>query len=262
MAGKDGRFSLGCADVHVWLARTDVPVQAGLMPHYLALLNESERQRLGRFAFDYLKHEFLLTRALCRVALSCYANRHPVSWAFVRNAYGRPSLATHDPDAHLSFNLSNTHGLVACAITLNRLIGIDVEERLRGRELCKIAARFFSPSEVGALRATDPKDRNDQFIELWTLKEAYIKARGLGMTVPLDSFSFTRNTTEPSIAFHDASHDDPALWRFRAWQVDDNYRAAVAVRARRPDEQLEVHIREIVPMPYHGNWALIHTSSC
>lgn len=257
LADTSVRVALGGADVHVWLARTDACVRAGLMPQYLSLLTADERQRLARLAFEDLKHEFLLTRALCRVALSSYTDRHPGTWVFASNAYGRPSLPPDDPAAHLSFNLSNTCGLVACAVASGRPIGIDVEDAARHHEGEKIAERFFSPDEVRALRALPSVERHERFIQLWTLKEAYIKAKGLGMTLPLDSFSFSCGAQQASIVFHDVDQGDPGLWRFRAWRVDERHRAALAVKCASAGEQIAFRISEVMPAVHRGRWGLL-----
>lgn len=257
MADTHVRVALGDADVHVWLARTDACERAGLMPQYLSLLTADERQRLDRFAFADLKHEFLLTRALCRVALSSYTDRHPGAWVFASNAYGRPTLAPDDPGAHLSFNLSNARGLVACAVTIGRPVGIDAEDLARNHEGEKIAGRFFSRDETRALRMAPAAERHDLFIRLWTLKEAYVKAKGLGMTLPLDSFSFSCGADRISVVFHDADQNPPDLWRFRAWGVDGRYRVAVAVKCAQDKEQIELRTSEVMPVLDRGRWGLL-----
>src|SRR6185295_18612851 len=121
----------------------------------------------------------------CRTTLSHYAAVDPTAWQFARNRRGRPEISGPLGVAPLRFNLSNTAGLIACLVTLGVDVGVDVEDTHRRGETVRIANRFFSASEVAALEALPPERQRQRFFEYWTLKESYIKARGMGLAIPL-----------------------------------------------------------------------------
>jgi 4'-phosphopantetheinyl transferase len=115
--------------------------------------------------------------------LSRYDSRPPGAWAFEEAPGGKPVLAAHDASA-LSFNLSHTHGFVACAVTLGTEVGIDVENVDRNLRVQEIAERYFAPDELSDLAACPPDARAKRFFDFWTLKEAYLKAIGVGLSHP------------------------------------------------------------------------------
>jgi len=132
----------------------------------------------------------------------------------------------------LRFSLAHTEGLVALAVTLRSAVGIDVEPRSRRVTVHEIARRFFSPSEAAALDALPPEQQPDAFLDYWTLKEAYVKATGLGLHAPLERFSFAR-TSPPVIVFAPGIDDEPSAWQFARLDLGADHVAALAVR--RPD---------------------------
>jgi len=207
--------------------------------HVLGLLDEEERARALRFVFPHDALAFAVGRALVRRILA--AHRPPPSggWRFVMNPYGRPELP--DPgDPPLSFSLSHCRGLVAASCAPARAIGIDVERLDRDCAFLDIARSFYSPAEVEALAALPPERRREAFFDFWTLKESYIKARGLGLSIPLAEFSFTLDPL--AIRFSAQIDDDPARWQF--WQTHPvvGCRLAAAV-SRTAGEQIGMTCR-------------------
>jgi 4'-phosphopantetheinyl transferase len=205
--------------IEVWLAHYQDFVDAQVLSRLKSVLSEDERQQCTRFHFadDRLRH--LVTRALVRTVLSRHAAVDPLDWVFTANSFGRPEIAHPPPDARtLRFNVSHTRGLIALAVTRGREVGIDVEN-LREREVSLgIADRFFSPEEAAELARLPASGRQDRFFEYWTLKESYIKARGMGLSLPLDKFSFrfpkeggARLSIDPELG------DDANRWNF--WQL-------------------------------------------
>lgn len=242
---------LGERDAHVWYARTAACDTPALRERYRALLSAEERERLGRFAFDHLKLEYLVTRALCRTVLSAYVDAvAPEQWRFRANAHGRPEIDAGDARPPLRFNLSNARSIVACVITRTADAGIDVEERARSNDLDGIAASHFSASERAAFFALPPDARRTRFFELWTLKEAYIKARGVGLSIDLGEFSFALPAQPVRIAFDRHVDDDASHWQFALLDVGAEHQMALSIRdphaAARP---FDITMREIVPEP-------------
>jgi 4'-phosphopantetheinyl transferase len=232
--------------VHVDLLPTDDPSALARLDAYRALLTEDEHARMARFVFDKDRRAFLLTRALVRTTLSRYAVVAPADWRFTANAHGRPEILNRGagvPD--LRFNLSHTHGLIACAVTVEREVGIDVEhvQRILTHD---IASRFFAPSEVQDLHALPAADQARVFFDYWTLKESYIKARGFGLALPLGDFAFSlRPPAPPTIRFEPSLPDDPETWQFvQDWPTPE-HRLALAIR--RTGADLPVRMRTVVP---------------
>lgn len=181
-----------------------------------AVLSEDERSRAARLRFDRHRREYLATHALARAALAHNHSLAPSGWRFVSNAYGKPAA---DPDCGIRFNVSNTEDLVVCMVAQGAEVGVDVEPIARAAEIVRLAPRVFSPVEQAQLAALPAAAQLDRALSLWVLKEAYIKARGLGLSMPLKGFSFLfggaehmRLAVDP--AFHPPLHDDAARWRF------------------------------------------------
>lgn len=133
----------------------------------------------------------------------------------------------------LRFNLAHTQGLVAMAVTLHHDVGIDVEPRTDRVSVLDVARRFFSPQEVAALEGLPIGQRAEAFLDYWTLKEAYVKATGLGLRAPLRRFWFTR-TSPPVIRFDAGVDDDAMTWQFARLDLGPNHLAALAVRRSQP----------------------------
>ena len=220
-------------DVHVWHVDPASVSDPALIRRYEALMSADERARHARFIFPADQHIYLVARALVRTTLSKYAAVDPDAWIFQAGPYGRPDIAGPGGAPPLRFSLSHTAGLVALAVTSRSDVGIDVEGfRARASGL-DIARHFFASSEAGDLEALPPERQGHAFLEYWTLKEAYIKATGMGLSMPLKSFAFTL-ADPPAIAFESGT-DDPAEWQFFRLGLSAEHLSALAVRsARRP----------------------------
>jgi 4'-phosphopantetheinyl transferase len=233
-------------EVHVWYVLSDRVTDPRLLERYAALLAPEERARHDRFVFARDRQQFLVTRGVVRTLLGGYLDIEPAACAFVADRYGRPSLRADPAGETLAFNLSHTRGLVACAVARIPEIGVDVEDVERTAVSPDLPDRFFSAAEVRALNALPETAPPSRFFDYWTLKEAYIKARGLGLSLPLDGFSIHLETAgPPRISFAAAIADDPGTWQFAQFDPSPRHRLAVAVRRRGPD--LAIRIRELVP---------------
>jgi 4'-phosphopantetheinyl transferase len=215
-------------EVHVWCAapqelsgsEPNAAARALLAPH------EAARLQRMRFAEDGLL--YLATRVLVRTMLSRYAPVPPTAWRFTAGAHGRPELASGE--TVLRFNLSNAPGLVACAVTRDADIGIDVE-RIGSECHLEVGDRFFSGREMAALRRLPPDEQRLRFYEYWTLKESYGKARGLGLKLPLDRAVFTIEPGRQPRAELDLSlEDDAGSWQFAQQRPTHEHVLAVCWR--------------------------------
>ncbi len=188
----DGDAAADNADVDVWLAfyrEIDDDRHLEALRGYLSA-EEQARQARYHFADDRLRD--LVTRAMVRLVLSRYAPVEPADWSFSSNAYGRPEIAVdHEAVRGLTFNVSHTAGLIALAVTRGRAIGVDVEHARARSVSTGIAEHFFAPMEVTALSRLPEERQQERFFEYWTFKEAYIKARGMGLSIPLDRFAIS-----------------------------------------------------------------------
>jgi len=167
---------------------------------------------------------------MARSILSRYASVHPSKWRFASNPFGRPEITEPAHAAHLRFNLSHADGLVALVVSAHYEVGVDVE-RIGRQPAMEVAESRFAPSEVAALRALPDAEQARRFLEYWTLKEAYLKARGSGLSVPLDQFSFDLSRPgRPRIRFQPGFDDDHRAWQFDRLFVGAEHLVAVATR--------------------------------
>lgn len=216
----------------VWFARPDELTTPEQRATLLAVLSADEKERLERLQFEQDRQLFLAAHALLRLVLSRLADVAPHAWRFCADPHGRPEIAA--PPSRLRFTLSHTRALAACAVTFDGDIGLDVENTSR-RVTIETADRFFSPRETRALRRAPGSAQPSRFFEYWTLKEAYLKARGLGLSLPLDRFSVYRDRQGVwRIAFAPPVDDDPARWCFWSWRIGDVHQAALATAPAGP----------------------------
>lgn len=237
--------------MHVHLADPVALADPERIRRYLGMIEPPEREQYRRFMFDQHRQEYLVTRALVRTTLSQYVPRAPEDWRFVRTEHGRPLIAgaASDPETRwLTFNLSNTTGLVACAVARERELGVDVEWMDRRGQALEVADRFFSAPEVEELRARSEDRQLDRFFDYWTLKESYIKALGKGLTLPLESFALVLDEGGGPIRLRvfPPIEDDPASWQFHLCSPLPRHRLALAVR-KGAGPPLSVSLRWVSP---------------
>ena len=190
-----------------------------------SLLSADERARLDRFVLDKTRREYVTARSLVRTTLSRYAEVEPRSWTFRDNAWGRPEISTPSP---LRFNVSHADGIVVCAVTHDRELGVDVESL--DRVTTNVAEDFFAPCEVAALRALPEPAQRERFLEYWTLKESYIKARGMGLALALDEFWFRFDP----LVLEVSNGDDPQRWQFAQLRLPNHLLAVCVERGDGP----------------------------
>jgi 4'-phosphopantetheinyl transferase len=194
---------------------------------WLSLLDAEERARAARFVYVRDRHQYIAAHALLRVLLQSLAGGRAGDWRFTSGSHGKPALHSDHRLDRLSFNISHAPGAVACAMTLDHAVGVDIEDTRRSGRLIEIADAYFAPDELTILRATAPTEQREVFFRLWTLKEAYIKAHGDGLSLPLDRFAFS--LSPPRIAFAPGFGDDPSAWQFSTITPTPTHILSVAI---------------------------------
>jgi 4'-phosphopantetheinyl transferase len=224
-------LGLGGDEVHVWRATLDqTPSQIQSFFHNLAA---DERARAGRFHFDRDRVCFIVARGVLRAILGGYMNRAPESLSFCYASHGKPALAEEFAGDTIRFNLSHSHGNALYAIARGREVGIDLERIRDTLAVGEIAQRFFSRREVAMLRMLPTELQHEAFFRCWTRKEAYIKARGEGLSLPLDKFDVSLAPGEPA-AILGTQRDPSEVFR---WSLQDltpapGYAAALAAEGQ------------------------------
>jgi 4'-phosphopantetheinyl transferase len=217
-------------EVHVWRATLDVASTD--LERLRATLSSDEQARAARFHFPKDQHHFIAARGTLRTILARYFNRAPAQIEFRYSPHGKPELARGSEAERLRFNLSHSQGLALYAITRDHAIGVDLESVQANRDWEQIAARHFAPRELEALRLVPAASRAAAFLNCWTRKEAFVKARGEGLSLPLDQFEVSLAPGEPARLL--STSGDPleaARWSIRELDPDPGYIGAVAVRA-------------------------------
>jgi 4'-phosphopantetheinyl transferase len=196
---------------------------------------------------------FIVAHALLRTALSRCAAARPEEWRFSTAAHGRPEIDTPPTRPRLRFNLSHTRGLVACAVTLERDVGIDVEHIGRWADTVALARRYFSSPENRLLAGLPAPAARARFFSLWTLKESYVKARGLGLGIPLDVVSFqVVPGMPPAVSFGPGHDEDARAWQFALLEPRPGCRLAVAAR-REVGARIDFVLLPMLPAPDAGS---------
>lgn len=210
-------------EVHVWHA---APQKADLVSR-LSILAPDERERAAAYTFEKDRDLYVLARVLLRTVLSTYRDVSPAQWRFVTTNLGKPHIDQPEEGRLLEFNISHTEGLVACAVTWQRPVGIDVESTNRPLDW-DFVARLLAPDEYQQIVSKPHYKRQETFLSLWTLKEAYAKACGRGLSLGMNESRFVL-TEEGGCQ---AARLDPmnSEWSFFCPNLSAEYRVAVAVQ--------------------------------
>jgi len=165
------------------------------------LLTAQEQIKIASYKNNNAKKTALISRALCRLVLSQYIDCPPQAHQFIRNKHGKPSLANNSKQ--LTFNISHNDKLVVIAVCVNDQIGCDIESPERQVSIEPITRRYFSEQEHSMLMAKQGESQKQAFFKIWTLKEAFVKATGIGISLGLDSFYFLNEESLPQQASQD-----------------------------------------------------------
>jgi len=214
--------------VDVWVAMTGDASE--LAPQFDQVLSDNERQQHGKFLFEKDRRRYLTTRLLVRYVLSRYVPIPPTEWRFGATAFGRPFIInSHPAIPGMTFNISHSDQVVVLGLARGCQLGVDVEDLCRNVPV-DIASSFFSAAEIRQLHALPPAEQPHRFLDFWTLKESYIKARGKGLSLPLDKFGFELSGKRQLQVYFDASlNDSPGNWVFWQWSPSQGSIGALCV---------------------------------
>lgn len=221
-----GGLSLPGGEVHVW--RASLECAGPLLLSLRATLAPDEQARAARFHFRKDRDHFTAARGLLRAILARYSGREPARLRFGSGPYGKPFLEGERGPGGLRFNVSHAGGLALFALARGREVGVDLERVRDDFEHLEIAGRFFSAREVEALRALPPEARTRAFFNCWARKEAYIKARGEGLSHPLHAFDVTLAPGEEAALTRTGNDpSEAARWAMRELFPGPGFQAAV-----------------------------------
>lgn len=218
---------------------------------YRYFLTEEERRREQRFYFSKDQRRYLITRALVRSVLSRYSPIEPNEWRFAACASGKPKISNSDYFAErISFNISHSESLIVLGVTFDNALGVDTESTRERQLPIEIIKHCLSYEEGVALNALPAKKQIERFLQHWTLKESYIKARGAGLLIPLNQcwFQFSKNEDcRIDVPDYLDVHSTTLKWRFWQFRASEDDLVAVCVKRTTSGYQ-RLMMKKIVPL--------------
>ena len=229
--------------VHVWYCDPREIQDASKLTAYESVLSEREVQQYRRFHFDKDRHSYLVSHALLRYSLSQYADVDASKWEFSRNEHGKPELISPPGMQAIHFNLTHTEGLSACVVTLEKPCGIDAENKNRNNKLDAVASRMFADEEC---RQLNENELEQTFFYYWTLREAYVKALGIGLSGSSREYYFDIDMDEMKAVIHHRNRQQAVddYWQFGLYEPTTEHVLSVAFES---DSPAEVKLRELIP---------------
>jgi len=211
--------------VDIWRVQINIPAESRKLLE--ATLSADETERAGRFHFPADRERFTTSHGCLRDVLGRYTHCEPHERSFSNGEYGKPVLVSNEG---VDFNLTHSGDYALIAIARGRKVGVDVERIRKGISSNVIARQYFSKAEVAELQALPIEEREVAFFTCWTRKEAYIKAQGLGLSLPLESFDVSLSFHEPALLRATRPDElEASRWTLRSLEIDPLYAAAVAV---------------------------------
>ncbi len=230
MISPNKPLALSEGQVDVWVAVSDRVARYKNDSLFEAMLGPRELEQYRSLQYPETRFDYLLSRALLRTVLAGYLDCDPGSLEFDRSEFGKPCLA--GKSSPLCFNISLTEGLVLCAVSVGARVGADVEFHGHERSMLDVADQYFSALEIAELKRLPAARQRQGFFRYWTLKESLIKARGEGLSVPLDSFSFrTSGGAAKLVSYPEGFIEPDEAWDFRCFDFGEDYSAAVSLAA-------------------------------
>lgn len=230
-------------EVHLWLAPTTGEAERRL-PAAWALLDASEQARAGRFLVEHARTEYVLSHALVREALSAHTGVDPRDFSFRAGEHGKPDIASPAEHAGLRFNLSHSRGVAAVAVTAGREVGVDVEERSERVAIEDVGRKIFTPSGLAAFEALPQERRRAFFFAKWTLKEAFVKARGDGFSMDVQRIRVDLRADLDAASVALDGVDITSTWRVHTFRPGPRHAGALVVAASKGEA---IAVREHAP---------------
>lgn len=218
-------------EVHVW--RSELDLSEAELRKLAKTLALDEQARAARFRFPRDRRRFIVARGVLREILARYLDRDPAKLQFCYAPFGKPALTSNSGGDGLRFNVSHSHGFALYAVSFHRELGVDLECIRTNFPWEPIAERFFSPEEIDALHSVPRDLRYEAFLNCWTRKEAFVKARGGGLSLRLDRFSVSLIPGEPAVLLK--TEDNPleaSRWGLEQLAPRSGYVAALAAEGR------------------------------
>jgi 4'-phosphopantetheinyl transferase len=224
------KVKLNRDEVHVWSASLELGSES--LGELERTLSADELQRAARFHFERDRKNFVGRRGILRNILATYLGTKPSALRLAYNDFGKPCLEGSREARSLSFNPSRSGVLMLVGVALDRPVGIDIEYIDSSVSSNEVAKRFFSMNEIAILEALPQSLRLREFFNFWARKEAYIKARGMGLSIPLDSFDVSPIQGEAAVVLGTGDSSDGSNWKIENLNIDSRYAAAVAAAGR------------------------------
>lgn len=235
---------IACNDIKIWYALPESLNDSRLLERFCSWFSPSELHVCKSYRFKKDQHTYLIAHALLRAALSRCCDVHPARWTFHKNAYQKPYISEPTNTRHLHFNISHTEGMVAAAITRIGSIGVDVESLSRETIENGVAQEVLSEVEYRDYMQQTGTAQHTRLLQYWTLKEAYVKATGRGITAGLKNHAFDLSEQlDPKIRFLEPNENLESDWKFWQYGLDTGHMLALACQTRslvRPP----IHIEE------------------
>jgi 4'-phosphopantetheinyl transferase len=221
------QLNLGVNDVHIWYL--DLNLYLDKLEEFKAILSQEELTKAFKFKFEKHQNRFIITRANLRLILSKYINIAPENIEFIYSEKGKPSLAQNYDDLGIEFNLSHSGELALYAVTKDKRIGIDVEKIRTNCDVESIAKRFFCESEYQFISRLPEGEKQRVFYQVWTRKEAYLKATGEGLGGGLDTIELDLESKDTKIISIKGEEKTSNNWYLYELKMPENYLASLAV---------------------------------
>jgi 4'-phosphopantetheinyl transferase len=229
-------------ETHVWFNIPESVRDDGLLQRLKGTLSDAELDKYQRLRFPEDRHRYLVSHAMVRATLSKYVDISPAAWHFSLGEHGRPEIDAPDTPP-LRFNMTHTDGLVSCIVTLEDDCGIDAEKITARHATSEIAKRMFSADENTRLETLSGDARLEYFYTCWTLREAYVKARGIGISCAMRQLKLS--FTDPhaiQVSFSFDIKDDAELWNFQLFRPTSAHILATASRSENhPVKAIRIH---------------------
>ena len=213
-------------DVHVWTVSLEIPDRQ--LEQLRKIISAEEISRAANFHFEHDRWRFIAARGFLRTIVADYIGIAAKAVRFAYNEFGKPGLDSPGAISDFKFNLSHSGELALVAVAQVRDVGVDIERIDDSVDVEAVAEHFFSPGEIASLTGLPASQRLAGFFNCWTRKEAYIKARGMGLSIPLDTFDVSLTPGAPSDLIRTEAPSGISVWKIETLEVDQGFAGAVA----------------------------------